>query len=68
MQLLKQPLRLTNIVINHLNGKVMVKHIVLFKLKDEAPADEKLAAMNSSRQLSKRFRLKYPLSARLKSD
>lgn len=25
----------------------MVKHIVLFKLKDEAPADEKLAAMNS---------------------
>ena len=45
--MLKQPLRLTNIVINHLNGKVMVKHIVLFKLKDEAPADEKLAAMNS---------------------
>ena len=25
----------------------MVKHIVLFKLKDAAPADEKLAAMNS---------------------
>ena len=25
----------------------MVKHIVLFKLKDEALADEKLAAMNS---------------------
>ena len=25
----------------------MVKHIVLFRLKDEAPADEKLAAMNS---------------------
>ena len=25
----------------------MVKHIVLFKVKDEAPADEKLAAMNS---------------------
>lgn len=25
----------------------MVKHIVLFKLKDEAPADKKLAAMNS---------------------
>ena len=24
----------------------MVKHIVLFKLKDEASADEKLAAMN----------------------
>lgn len=24
----------------------MVKHIVLFKLKDEAPADKKLAAMN----------------------
>ena len=47
MQLLKQPLRLTKIVINNLNGKVMVKHIVLFKLNDEAPADEKLAAMNS---------------------
>ncbi|MCD8092397.1 MAG: Dabb family protein [Bacteroides sp.] len=25
----------------------MVKHIVLFKLKDEAPADEKLAAMTN---------------------
>lgn len=25
----------------------MVKHIVLFKLKDDAPADEKLAAMNN---------------------
>ena len=25
----------------------MVKHIVLFKLKDEDPADEKLAAMNN---------------------
>ena len=25
----------------------MVKHIVLFKLKDEAPAEEKLAAMNN---------------------
>lgn len=25
----------------------MVKHIVLFKLKDEAPADKKLAAMTS---------------------
>ena len=68
MQLLKQPLRLTNIVINHLNGKVMVKHIVLFKLKDEAPADEKLAAMNSFKAAIERFRLKYPLSARLKSD
>jgi len=33
--------------VNHLNSKVMVKHIVLFKLKDEAPADEKLAAMKS---------------------
>ena len=47
MQLLKQPLRLTNIVINHLNGKAQTGHGVLFKLKDEAPADEKLAAMNS---------------------
>ena len=26
----------------------MVKHIVLFKLKDEAPADKKLTAMNST--------------------
>ena len=67
MQLLKQPLRLTNIVINHLNGKVMVKHIVLFKLKDEAPADEKLAAMNSFKAAIEALRLKYPLSARLKS-
>ena len=67
MQLLKQPLRLTNIVINHLNGKVMVKHIVLFKLKDEAPADEKLAAMNSFKAAIEAL-LKYPLSARLKSD
>ena len=25
----------------------MVKHIVLFKLKDEAPAEQKLAAMNN---------------------
>ena len=25
----------------------MVKHIVLFKLKDNAPADEKWAAMNN---------------------
>ena len=25
----------------------MVKHIVLFKLKDEVPADEKLVAMNN---------------------
>ncbi|MCI1681499.1 MAG: Dabb family protein [Bacteroides sp.] len=25
----------------------MVKHIVLFKLKDEVPAEEKLAAMNN---------------------
>lgn len=25
----------------------MIKHIVLFKLKDEVPTDEKLAAMNS---------------------
>lgn len=68
MQLLKQPLRLTNIVINHLNGKVMVKHIVLFKLKDEAPADEKLAAMNSFKAAIEALPAKYPLSARLKSD
>ena len=31
--------------LNHLNNKVMVKHIVLFKLKDEASADEKLASL-----------------------
>ena len=66
MQLLKQPLRLTNIVINHLNGKVMVKHIVLFKLKDEAPADEKLAAMNSFKAAIEALPAK--ISARLKSD
>lgn len=28
----------------------MVKHIVLFKLKDEASADEKLAAMNNFKE------------------
>lgn len=28
----------------------MVKHIVLFKLKDEAPADKKLAAMQAFKQ------------------
>ena len=50
MQLLKQPLRLTNIVINHLNGKVMVKHIVLFKLKDEVLAEEKLEVMTKFKE------------------
>ena len=29
----------------------MVKHIVLFKLKDEASADEKLAAMNDFKKV-----------------
>lgn len=28
----------------------MVKHIVLFKLKDDAPADKKLAAMNNFKE------------------
>ena len=28
----------------------MVKHIVLFKLKDEAPADKKLTAMKENRK------------------
>lgn len=28
----------------------MVKHIVLFKLKDEAPVDEKLAAMHNFKE------------------
>ena len=45
----------------------MVKHIVLFKLKDEVPADEKLVAMNNFKKPSKRFLPKYPLSVRLKS-
>ena len=45
----------------------MVKHIVLFKLKDEAPADEKLAAMNSFKAAIEALPAKYPLSARLKS-
>lgn len=46
----------------------MVKHIVLFKLKDEASADEKLAAMNDLRKLLKRYLLKYQLYVRLKWD
>lgn len=28
----------------------MVKHIVMFKLKDDAPADKKLAAMNNFKE------------------
>ena len=46
----------------------MVKHIVLFKLKDEASADEKLAAMNDFKKLLKRCLLKYQLYVRLKWD
>lgn len=38
---------LHNIIKYHLRDNIMVKHIVLFKLKDEAPAEQKLAAMNN---------------------
>ena len=38
---------LHNIIKNHLRDNIMVKHIVLFKLKDEAPAEQKQAAMNN---------------------
>ena len=61
MQLLKQPLRLTNIVINHLNGKVMVKHIVLFKLKDEVSAEEKLVVMNKFKEAIEALPAKIPV-------
>lgn len=37
----------------------MVKHIVLFKLKKEAPTAEKLEAMNNFKRLSKHFLPKY---------
>ncbi len=33
--------------LNQLKIKVMVKHIVLFKLRDDVPADEKMAAMTA---------------------
>ncbi len=42
----------------------MVKHIVLFKLKDEAPADKKLAAMKDFKNAIELFLPKYPLSAK----
>ena len=38
---------LHNIIKYHLRDNIMVKHIVLFKLKDEVPAEQKLAAMNN---------------------
>ena len=37
----------------------MVKHIVLFKLKDEVPEAEKLVVMNNLRKLSKRSPLRF---------
>ena len=37
----------------------MVKHIVLFKLKDEVPEAEKLVVMNKLRKLSKRSPLRF---------
>ena len=45
----------------------MVKHIVLFKLKDEAPADEKLAAMNSFKAAIEALPAKISVIRRLKS-
>ena len=52
--------------LNHLNNKVMVKHIVLFKLKDEASADEKLAAMNDFKKAIEALPAKIQLYVRLK--
>ena len=49
------------IMLNHLNNKVMVKHIVLFKLKDEASADEKLAAMNDFKKAIEALPAKIPV-------
>ena len=39
----------------------MVKHIVLFKLKDEASADEKLAAMNDFKKAIEALPAKIPV-------
>jgi hypothetical protein len=36
----------SKVLINHLNIKYMVKHIVMFKLKDTLSKDEKLDVMN----------------------
>lgn len=38
----------------------MVKHIVLFKLKDEAPAEARLAAMNSFKDAIEALPAKIP--------
>lgn len=40
----------------------MVKHIVLFKLKDEAPAEARLAAMNAFKAAIEALPAKIPLS------
>ena len=42
----------------------MVKHIVLFKLKDEAPADKKLTAMKEFKAAIEACLLKYLLYVR----
>ena len=39
----------------------MVKHIVLFKLKDEVPADKKLAAMTAFKQAIEALPARIPL-------
>ena len=41
-----QNIKASKVLINHLNIKYMVKHIVMFKLKDTLSKDEKLDVMN----------------------
>ena len=43
----------------------MVKHIVLFKLKDEASADEKLAAMNDFKKAIEALPAKIPVTRQI---
>ena len=45
----------------------MVKHIVLFKLKDEVPETDKLVVMNKFKEAIEALQ-KYPLFVRLKWD
>ncbi len=46
----------------------MVKHIVLFKLKDEVPETDKLVVMNKFKEAIELCLQKYPLFVRLKWD
>ena len=43
----------------------MVKHIVLFKLKDEVPADEKLVAMNNFKKAIEALPAKKSVSRKI---